>query len=115
MSVMSKAVKVFSVLPVTKRFRGKLYRLILGKRGHIGKNFQIGFGSYIESKHIDVGENVVIGNLVRVKLLDFFKLGDATSIGSSTIICGTYEEKKNQDRNLDSCFPQWCIKLRTIR
>lgn len=89
-------VKLFAVLPISSSMRGMLYKFFMRKQ--IGKNFKIGFGSYIHSKDIEIGDNVCIGNMVRIKFLDRFKMGNDSSIGSSTIICGAYDYNKFQER-----------------
>ncbi len=96
-------IKLFAIIPVSGRMRGRLYRLFYtpGGTNRIGKNFKIGFGSYIDSNEITIGENVSIGNLVRIKYLDRISIGDNTSIGSSTIVCGAYDHKKWLPRILE--------------
>lgn len=94
---MSKLCKLISFLPVSPKMRGMLYRSF-NTRVDIGKNFRIGFGSYIDASVIQIGDNVTLGNMVRIKLLDKFVMGDDSSIGSSTIICGAYEENKFSER-----------------
>lgn len=97
---LSKLRKLLSFMPITAVMRGKLYRAVCRRNGSsIGKNFRIGFGSYIDSEIIDIGNNVSLGNMVRIKLLDKFALDDESSIGSSTIICGAYEFNKFLSRN----------------
>jgi acetyltransferase-like isoleucine patch superfamily enzyme len=76
--------------------RGLLYKFT--RQTKIGNNFRIGFGSYIDSYSILIGDNVSIGNMVRIKFLDKFYLGNNSSIGSSTVICGAYNEKKVAER-----------------
>jgi acetyltransferase-like isoleucine patch superfamily enzyme len=92
----SKVAKLFSILPISSSIRGMLYKFF--SHGQIGKKFKIGFGSYIDSRKIEIGDNASIGNMVRVKLLDRFKMGNGSSIGSSTIICGAYDFNKFQER-----------------
>ncbi len=87
---------IMSVLPISSSCRGSLYRVFCHKK--IGKGFKIGFGSYIDSREILVDKNVCIGNLVRIKQLDRFELGENSSIGSSTVICGAYEINKFAER-----------------
>lgn len=95
---------IFAIIPVSARTRGRLYRLYakFQKNSSVGKNFRIGWGSYIDSQMTIIGNNSLVGNLVRVKYLDEFKVGDHFSIGSSTIICGAKNEKKVLTR-LFSC------------
>ena len=95
---MGKVYRFIAILPVTAGVRGKIYRFFSGW-GKIGKNFKIGFGSYIDTEQICIGENIVIGNMVRIKYLDKFEMGDNSSIGSSTIICGSCEANKFTERN----------------
>ncbi len=92
--------KIIAVLPIPSNIRGKLYRLI-GKKGNrlVGKNFRIGFGSYIDSSKIEIGDDVIIGNMVRIKYLDRFVMGKGSGIGSSTIICGAYDFNKVSERD----------------
>ena len=47
-----KIAKLFSVLPISPSMRGMLYKLFL--RAHIGKNFKIGFCSYIDARYIEI-------------------------------------------------------------
>ncbi len=96
---MGKLIKVLAFLPVSGLMRGKCYKLFKIGNGRYGENFSIGFGSYIDAKNIIIGDNVLIGNMMRVKLLDRFELGDGSSIGSSTIVCGTHEHNKVSERN----------------
>lgn len=96
---MERLIKVLAFLPLSGLMRGKCYKLFKIGKGKYGENFSIGFGSYIDAKNIIIGDNVSIGNMVRVKLLDLFELGDESSIGSSTIVCGTYGYNKISERN----------------
>ncbi len=97
---MSAMFKIIAVLPLSPGIRGRLYRLFVKRRnGSIGKNFRIGFGSYIDSSSISIADDVTIGNMVRIKFLDEFVLGKGSGIGSSTIICGAYEGDKFTKRN----------------
>ena len=84
-------------LPLTAFLRGKVYKILCGG---IGQNFKIGFGSYIDSKVITIGDNCTIGNMVRMKYLDDFELGDNSSIGSSTVVCGAYPQNRFKSRSL---------------
>ncbi|MCH5342509.1 MAG: hypothetical protein J1E64_00620 [Acetatifactor sp.] len=95
---MSKIAKILAFLPISAGARGRLYRILHIGHGRIGNNFKIGLGSYIDAPHIELGDNISIGNMVHIKLLDRFILGDDTSIGSSTIICGAYEFNKFAER-----------------
>ena len=90
--------KLLSIMPLSSSFRGTIYRLF-NRKGNIGKGFRIGFGSYIDSNIVKIGDNVSIGNLVRIKCLDRFEVGVNTSIGSSTVICGAKEEEKFLNRD----------------
>ena len=96
---MGKLIKVLACLPLSSSMRGKCYRLFKIGNGKYGENFRIGFGSYIDARNIIIGDNVSIGNMMRAKLLDRFELGDWSSIGSSTIVCGGYEYNKVAERN----------------
>lgn len=89
---------LLAFLPLPASVRGKTYRIFKNKNSKFGQNFRIGFGSYIDADKIQIGDNVTLGNMVRVKLLDRFELGNDSSIGSSTIICGAYEHNKFAER-----------------
>lgn len=91
---------LFAILPVTSKFRGNLYKIL--SRGDIKDGFKIGFGSYIDAASIKIGKGCTIGNMVRMKFLDEFVLGDGSSIGSSTIVCGSCEQNK---------FHKRCLKI----
>ena len=101
---MLKLIKILALVPVSAKVRGTIYRCIFNHRANskIGLNFKIGFGSYIDSKDINIGKDVSIGNMVRVKFLDSFQLGEKVSIGSSTIICGAFDINKAGNRSF-SC------------
>ena len=88
---------LLAFLPMTASFRGKLYSVFCR---NIEKGFRIGFGSMIDAKSIRIGKNVTIGNMVRIKYLDELRIGEESSIGSSTIVCGAYEQNKFADRIL---------------
>ena len=89
--------KIIAFLPMKSSWRGGIYKLF--NRMTIGHNFKMGFGSYIDANEIVIGDNAVIGNLVRIKLLDRFFMGNDCSIGSSTIICGSYVANKFAERD----------------
>lgn len=93
-----------TLLPITPTFRGKILRLFF--HNCIGKSFSIGFFCFIDSKNIKIGNNVCVGNCVRIKYLDALTIGDNSSIGSSTVVCGAYDNLKYHDRDLyigDNC------------
>lgn len=94
-------IKLLAFVPITSRCRGRIYHVLakLGYWSSIGKNFRIGFGSYIDATNIVVADSVTIGNMVRVKLLDLFQMSEGSRIGSSTIICGAYNHNKFSERN----------------
>ncbi len=92
----NKLVKLLSILPFTPSIRGRIYKLLFW--GRVGKGFKIGVGSYIDAATIQIGDNVDVGNMVRIKFLDSFQIGDNSSIGSNTIICGAHEKNKFQER-----------------
>ena len=99
---MSKINKVLAFLPISSSMRGKCYKLLclLNKKSCIGDDFRIGFGSYIDCSTINISNHVQIGNMVRIKYLDYFEIGDNSSIGSSTVVCGAYDINKFDERNL---------------
>ena len=89
--------KLIAFLPITSRARGAIYRLLNPQT--ISKGFLIGFGSYIDAKKILIGNDVNIGNMTKVKLMDCFKIGNQTTIGSHNIFCGALEQDKCLERN----------------
>lgn len=92
---MNRIVKLISLLPITSSMRGQLYSLLFrNKDNKYGRNFRIGFGSYINASQVIIGDDVHIDNFVRIKFLDKFSIGDNSSIGSSTIVCGAMKENK---------------------
>lgn len=93
----NKLAKIISIMPILASMRGALYR-IFGS-ANIGKHFKIGFGSYIDAREIRLGDGVTIGNMVRIKYLDKFAMGNGSGIGSSTIICGAYDFNKVSERD----------------
>ena len=97
---MLKILKIIGFFPISAKLRGYLYRFVvkLSGKGCVGKNFCIGFGSYIDARVITINENVALGNLTRIKNLDNFEMGAFSTIGSSTIICGAATENKVGER-----------------
>lgn len=94
---MKKILLLLAFAPITKTIRGRLYSLFYKD---IASDFKIGFGSIIDAKTIKIASGVAIGNMVRMKYLDELIVGQGSSIGSSTIVCGAEEHNKFSERKL---------------
>ena len=87
---------ILAVLPLPGKVRGGLYRLLYPDR--IGRDFEIGWLSFIFCKEISIGTGVHIKRNVKIRNLDVLKIGDGCEIGSGCEIHGVPDNIQFQKR-----------------
>ena len=94
---MRKLIIMFiAFFPFTGRMRAKLYGMLPGY--DIGTKVSIGLGTVINCGKIHLGNESMIGNLVRIKNIDVFSVGFKSLVNSSCMFCGPIEALKSFER-----------------
>lgn len=97
---MRKIIIMFiAFFPFSGKMRARLYSLLPGYK--IGKYVSIGLGTILRCGRLCIGDNSVIGNLVRVKNIDKFFVGKNSLVNSSCMFCGPVDELKSFERIIE--------------